>query len=228
MQFTSSILSELLKPLDRRHFRTLVERFDADAYDKRFSSWQHLVALVFAQISGASSLRAIEAGFNAQSHQHYHLNCDKLSRSTLADANARRPVALFGAVFDSLLHGLGRKQRQAAKAGLRLIDSTPIPLGQMYKWPKATGHLRGLKLHVLHDLEGGVPQAAEITHANVNDVHFGVDRGLGLSGILCVRPVSLLTLEPFAKDDGELSPRFKPFPRRPFPVIACVVENQIQ
>jgi putative transposase len=175
MQFSSSILSGLLKPLDRRHFRSLVERFDADAYDKRFSSWQHLVALVFAQISGAASLRAIEAGFNAQSHQHYHLNCGKLSRSTLADANARRPLALFSAVFESLLHGLGRKQRKAAKAGLRLIDSTPVPLGRMFDWPAATGHLRGLKLHVLHDLESGIPRAAQITPANVNDLHFGVD-----------------------------------------------------
>lgn len=178
MQFTSSILSTLLKPLDRRHFKTLVGRFEADAYDKSFSSWQHLVALVFAQISGAHSLRAIEAGFNAQSHQHYHLHCDKLSRSTLADANARRPVALFAAVLESLMHGLGRKQRKEAKAGLRLIDSTPIPLGQMFDWPKATGHLRGLKLHVLHDLNDGIPQAAEITSATVNDLHFGVDLAL--------------------------------------------------
>ena len=49
----------------------------------------------------------------------------------------------------------------------------------------------------------------------------------GLSGILCVRPVSLLTLEPFAKDDGELGPCLEPFSRRPFPVVGCVVENQI-
>jgi putative transposase len=178
MPFNSSILCELLKPLDRRHFASLVERFDADAYDKRFSSWQHLVALVYAQISGAASLRAIETGFNAQPQQHFHLNCGKLSRSTLADANARRPVALFSAVFESLLHGLGRKQRSAAQAGLQLIDSTPIPLGRMFDWPTSNGHLRGLKLHVLHDLQLGIPGAAKITAANVNDLHFGTDLAL--------------------------------------------------
>ena len=175
MHFDSSILSKLLKPLDRRHFKSLVERYEADAYDKRFSSWQHLVALVFAQVSGADSLRAIETGFNAQSHLHYHLNCDRVSRSTLADANARRPSALFSGVLERLLGGLGRKQRKAARAGLRLIDSTPIKLGEMFKWPTATGRTRGLKLHVQHDLNTGLPVTTEITAANVNDVHFGVD-----------------------------------------------------
>ena len=178
MQTGCSIFSGLLKPLDRRQFGRFVERYRSDAYDKSFCSWQHLVALVFAQVSGADSLRAIETGFNAQSHLHYHLNCGKLSRSTLADANARRPVALFGAVLESLMHGLGRKQRQEARAQLRLIDSTPVPLNRMFEWPTSNGHLRGLKLHVLHDLGRAVPAAAQITPANVNDIHFAVDLAL--------------------------------------------------
>lgn len=173
MRFTSTILSSLLKPVDRRHFKSLAERLDADAYDKSFSSWQHFVTLVFAQISGAGSLRAIEAGFNAQSHQHYQLNCGRLSRSTLSDANKRRPVALFAGVLDRLMGGLARKPRKQLRASLRLIDATPIALGKMFDWPTSTGHHRGLKLHVLHDLDEGLPCAARITPATVNDVHFG-------------------------------------------------------
>lgn len=38
----------------------------------------------------------------------------------------------------------------------------------------------------------------------------------------------ILGLEPVSKDDSELSPRFKPFSRRRFPSVVCVVENQIQ
>lgn len=178
MRFTSSIFSSLLKAVDRRHFKTLVERFDADAYDKRFCSWQHFVALVFAQVSGARSLRAIETGFNAQSHQHYQLNCGRLSRSTLADANKRRPVALFAGVLDRLMGGLARKPRQEMRASLRLIDATPVRLGEMFDWPTSTGHHRGLKLHVLHDLDEGLPRAVKITSATVNDVHFGADTDL--------------------------------------------------
>jgi hypothetical protein len=36
-------------------------------------------------------LRGVVASFNANSHHHYHLGTGKLSRSTLSDANARRP-----------------------------------------------------------------------------------------------------------------------------------------
>jgi IS4 transposase len=73
MQYMGSIFVSLLKPIDRRQFRTLVERHDGDAYDKSFKSWDHLVALIYAQLSHATSLRGVEAGFNANSQHHYHL-----------------------------------------------------------------------------------------------------------------------------------------------------------
>ena len=53
-------------------------------------------------------------------------------------------------------------------------------------------------------------------------------RPKGLSGILCARPVSLLTFEPLAEDYGELGSRLEPLSRCPFPVICGVVENKIQ
>ena len=50
---------------------------------------------------------------------------------------------------------------------------------------------------------------------------------VGLSEILCVRSVLLLTLEFVATDDGELGPCFESFTRPPFLVVGRVVENQI-
>ena len=176
MQFSPSIFTSLLKPIDRRQFKAIVERHDGDAYDKSFGSWQHVVALVFAQLTGATSLRAIETGFNAQANHHYHLGCGKLSRSTLADANARRPAGVFSELLDRLMGGLGRKQRRDAKAALHIVDSTPVRLGHMFDCAAFNGRIRGLKLHVLHDLDGACPLAAGITPANVNDITFG--RGL--------------------------------------------------
>ena len=73
MRFTPSIFSRLLEPIDLRAFKALVERHDGDAYGKSFDSWEHLVSLLFAQFTGAASLRAIETGFNAQSNLHCHL-----------------------------------------------------------------------------------------------------------------------------------------------------------
>ena len=49
-----------------------------------------MVALIYAQLAGIGSLRALEAAWNANAHHHYHLGVGRLARSTLADANARR------------------------------------------------------------------------------------------------------------------------------------------
>lgn len=170
MRFTSSIFTSLLKPIDRRRFQASVAQHRGDAYGKSFNSWEHLVALVYAQLSGTSSLRALETGFNAQSNHHYHLNCGRLSRSTLADANKRRPVRVFTDVFQRLVSRLGRRVRNEARAVLQLIDSTPIMLSHQFECATSNGRIRGLKLHVLHDLEVNCPCHAEITPATVNDI----------------------------------------------------------
>ena len=61
MRFCNSIFATLLKPLDRRRFKSIVDRHQGDAYDKSFHSWDHLLALIFAQLSGLNSLRGVVA-----------------------------------------------------------------------------------------------------------------------------------------------------------------------
>jgi hypothetical protein len=60
MHYVNSIFGELLKPIDRRQFREIVERRDDNAYDKTFKSWEHLLTMVGAQSSGVASLRAVD------------------------------------------------------------------------------------------------------------------------------------------------------------------------
>jgi putative transposase len=60
MHYVNSIFGELLKPIDRRQFREIVERRDGNAYDKTFKSWEHLLTMVGAQSSGVASLRAVD------------------------------------------------------------------------------------------------------------------------------------------------------------------------
>ena len=170
MRFTPTIFSKLLEPLDRRKFAAIVARHGADAYDKRFRSWDHLVALVFAQLGGASSLRALEAGWNASAQHHYHLGAAAVSRSTLADAGARRPPAVFAEAFAMLAGQIDRRARRDAGAALRLVDSTPIPLGKLCGWAKSNGRTRGMKMHIAYDPGADLPRVLDVTHANVNDV----------------------------------------------------------
>src|SRR6266576_565335 len=173
MHYVNSIFGELLKPIDRRQFREIVERHDGNAYDKTFKSWEHLVTMVGAQLGGVASLRAVEATFKANSHQHYHLGARNVPRSTLSRANARRPVGVFADTFAMLAKKADRHTRAEGAEMVRLIDSSPIPLGKMCQWAEWNGRIRGLKMHVVYHPGKDVPRCVEITPATVNDVEIG-------------------------------------------------------
>lgn len=173
MRYLNSIFGSLLKPIDRRQFHQIVERHNGDAYDKSFKSWDHLVTLIGAQLGCIASLRGVEVAFNANSHQHYHLGVSTVARSTLSDANARRPVGIFADVFALLAQKADRHTRVEGAEMVRLIDSSPIPLGKMCKWAKWNGRIRGMKMHVVYHPGNDVPRCVELTESIVNDVEVG-------------------------------------------------------
>jgi IS4 transposase len=173
MRFTPSIFGKLLEPIKRRPFDTLVARHAGDAYVKSFPSWNHLLALVYAQFAAAASLHSLEAGWNANSQHHYHLGGGPLVRSTVSDANRRRPVAIFAESFSLVARQLDRPTRRDGAATVKLIDSTPIPLGKLCDWAKSNGRIRGLKMHVVFDPQANRPSVLDITDANINDVQIG-------------------------------------------------------
>jgi IS4 transposase len=173
MQYVDSTLGSLLKPVNRRQFQEIVQRHDGDAYDKLFKSWDHLVTLILAQLSHIDSLRGLVTAFNANAHHHYHLNTDEIARSTLSDANKRRPIAVFAETFTMLAAMADRQTRLEGAEMIRLIDSSPIPLGKLYEWAKSNGRIRGMKMHVVYDPNADCPRCVEMTDANVNDIQIG-------------------------------------------------------
>ena len=173
MRFRPTILGQLLEPISRRQFTAIVERHDGDAYAKSFRSWDHLVALIFAQFSALDTLRGLETGWNANCQHHYHLASGPLARSTLADANKRRPAEVLADAFALIAGQIDRRIRHEGQEMLRLIDSTPIPLGKLCAWAKSNGRIRGMKMHVVYDPKADYPRVLDITDANVNDAQIG-------------------------------------------------------
>jgi putative transposase len=173
MRFRPTILGQLLEPINRRQFTAIVERHDGDAYDKSFRSWDHLVALIYAQLSAHDTLRSLETGWNANGQHHYHLASRTLARSTLADANKRRPAAVLADAFALIAGQIDRRIRHEGQEMLRLIDSTPIPLGKLCAFAKSNGRIRGMKMHVVYDPKADHPRVLDITDANVNDAQIG-------------------------------------------------------
>ena len=174
MRFTPTIFAKLVEPIDRRRFAAIVARHDGDAYDKSFFSWDHLVTLIFAQLNDLDSLRALQAGWNANSQHHYHLGCGALSSSTLC---RRQPTSAGRSLHRGFRGGrqalLDRRCRKDGQVFLRLINSTPIPLGKLCDWAKSNGRIRGMKVHVVYDPRRDLPRILDITDANVNDAQIG-------------------------------------------------------
>jgi IS4 transposase len=178
MRYRDSIFASLLKPISRRRFRAVVAAHDGDAYDKSFNSWDHLVALIFAQLGASDSLRGLVTSWNANAHHHYHLGSGPIARSTLADANQRRPTEVFADTF-TMLSGLAeRRLRREGKEMLRLIDATPIPLASLCDWANWNGRTHGLKMHTVLDPHADHPRRITITSSTVNDVTIGCQEPL--------------------------------------------------
>ena len=174
MRFSNSIFVQLLKPINRRQFEAIVERHDGNAYDKSFKSWEHLVTLLYAQFTCTGGLRGLTESWNASPQHHYHLGTPvRLKRSTVSDANQRRPVAVFTDAFSLVASQLDTTTRREGKEMVRLIDSTPIPLGKLCEWAKSNGRIRGMKMHVVYDPKADYPRVLDITDANVNDAQIG-------------------------------------------------------
>jgi putative transposase len=183
MRYRDSIFSSLLKPISRRRFKAIVEAHHGDAYDKSFTSWDHLLALIFAQLGATSSLRGLERSWNANAHQHYHLGSGPIARSTLADANHRRPPAVFAETF-AMLSGLADRQlRREGADMIRVLDATPIPLGKLHGWAQWNGRTHGLKMHTVFDPTADHPRRIVITPSTVNDVVVGRDEPLEAGAI---------------------------------------------
>lgn len=155
-------------------FDRAVARHHADKCCKHFTHWQHLVAMVYAQLSGAGSLRVLELSFNSHAQHHDALNTGVIRRSTLADANAKHFTIVFDEVAAWLIGNVPRKLHQEAAILMCLLDSTSITLKgrEFERWTLAnrTRNTQGIKLHVLLDMATRTPQWYSFSAANVNDV----------------------------------------------------------
>lgn len=65
---------------------------------------------------------------NAHRHAFYHLNLRPACRSTLSDANARRPAAVFRDIAAALIAVAAGALQREGEALIRLLDATAIPV----------------------------------------------------------------------------------------------------
>jgi len=171
MLHQNSVFHGLLKHVPWGRFDALVDECGADVRVRRLSTKSQLLAMLFGQFSGATSLREIEAGLKSHAGRLYHLGASPPRRSTLADANARRPAEVFTELFAILLRQAGRGLRRKIAETTYLIDATSLRLSsRSADWAMFSHQATGAKLHVIYDPDAERPIYAAVTAANVNDI----------------------------------------------------------
>jgi IS4 transposase len=175
--YRNTRFGELMKGLPHGTFQKITKDYQVDKHSKGFKGWDHLLAMVYGQLSGCQSLRELEASFNHQSAFHYHLGTRPVRRSTLSEANSKRSSEAFSAVCATLMAQAHRKLRKDVRDLLYLIDSSPIPLkGLGYDdWTASncSNRTQGLKMHMMIEGNHHAPILTCITPPNINDVDIG-------------------------------------------------------
>ena len=173
-----TLFAQVVKFLPRYEFQKCVTRYDGDRRVRSFTCWDHLLCLIFAQLTCRESLRDIVACLRAVDGRLYHMGIrGTVSRSTLADANELRDWRLY-ADFAQVLIREARQLYADEAFGVDLantvyaFDSTTIDLCMaLFPWARYTRTQHALKLHPLLDLRGNIPTFIRISAAHLHDVN---------------------------------------------------------
>jgi hypothetical protein len=177
MKFTTSLFAQILQVVPRVSFLRLVYECGAERHAKGFSSWDQCVAMLFCQLAQAKSLREISDGLAVTCGKLSHLGLRAApAKSTLSYANAHRPWQLYQNTFFQL-RDFCRNESPRKKRGFRFknkllsLDSTTIDLClSLFPWADFRQTKGAIKLHMLLDHDGYLPDFAVITDGKTPDV----------------------------------------------------------
>jgi len=169
MKHINTIFHQLLREVPRHQFEKVINRYEGDRRIRSLPCWTQFCAMLFAQLCSRQSLRDVVSAWDSHSNAHYHIGAQKVKRSTLADANSKRPAGMYMELFYCLL-GKARDNRIHHKDAVRLIDSTTIDLcKQQFEWAEFRSGKSGVKVHTVYDPDAKVPTFFSITHAKKHD-----------------------------------------------------------
>ena len=169
------IFSQLCDFLPVDFFKWLVKKYEGNKYVKSFTCWNHLLVLLFGQLSNRESLRDLVVTLAPHKRSFHHLGFGKsVTRSNLGKANEVRDVRIFKE-FANRMIAIAREKRTGVKDffldnKVYAFDSTTISLClSVFWWTKLHHGKGGVKMHTLYDVRTDIPSFVIITDASVHD-----------------------------------------------------------
>ena len=192
----NTVLSQILQLICQYRFKKCVDQYEGDKYTKRFSCWQQLIVLLFAQAKSLTSLRDIELSLKSHMKKWYHIGLKTVAKSTLSDANNNRSADIFRDTFYSLLEKcreLSPRHGFRFKNPLYSFDSTLIDVClSLYPWATYRTKKGAFKVHTLLDHNGYLPSFMVITDGKTHDINVVKD---GSYGFPSLSPDSILLID---------------------------------
>jgi hypothetical protein len=171
MRHQNSVFHSLTKHIPWTKFDQIVEKYGADELVRKLTTKRQFIALLYGQFSGSTSLREIVTGMASHETRLYHVGAAPVKRSTMSDANSKRPWQVFSELFAQMLPQAHRGLRRATADAVRLIDSTSIRLSSLSEgWATFSTDVFGAKAHIVYDPNADQPVYFAVTPSNVNDI----------------------------------------------------------
>jgi hypothetical protein len=172
-----AVFAQLAELLPRRAFDNAVARYRGDRRVRSLTCMDQLLCMVFAQVTGRSSLRETVSCLTALGGRRYHCGIrGRVARSTLAEANERRDYRIFKDVALAMVAAArielpGDADLAPLGAEAYALDSTTIDLClRLFPWAHFRRRKAGIKTHTTLDLHVGIPVFVRVTHAKTPDL----------------------------------------------------------
>jgi IS4 transposase len=173
------VFAQIMDYLPREIFDDCVEQYRGNYNSKRFTCRDHFLAMAYAQLIQFDGLRGIQDSLEVNYNCLYHMGfrCGVPTRSTIAHANKTRPWRIYASLAMSLMK---KARKLYAKDPLAIdldasvfaLDSTAIDLClARFPWTPSRQSKAAVKMHVLLDLHGGIPDFIVITGGKTRDVN---------------------------------------------------------
>jgi len=171
-----TLFSQIVSKLDRFKFNKIVQDHQSDKHQKGYSSWSHLVAMLFCQFANSQSVRDISNGLRSATGNLNHLGIYKApSKSSVSYQNKHRNWEIFRDYYYHLLGSLGKQAgfkqvKFKIKSKIFMLDATTISLClSLFDWAKYKTAKGAIKMHTLLDYDGNLPAYINITDGKTAD-----------------------------------------------------------
>ncbi len=177
MHLGKFVFAQIVEFLPRYEFEKCVKRYKGDFHTKSLSSYNHLLQLIFGQITSCTSLRDICLCLKAHQNNLYHLGIrQQVNQSSLSRANEKRDYRIFqdfGYHLIEQVRPLFAKERTPLidlEEAIFALDSTSISVSiNLAAWASGKYSRGAVKMHTLLDLRGNIPTFIHISDGTWHD-----------------------------------------------------------